>query len=182
MPAFQIQYPNMKAKFVIAIGTILFNAVSASAELIIGQASIIDGDTIEIHGQRIRLWGIDAPESSQRCRNSNSDLYRCGADAANKLAAFTAEKVVNCAPLDRDRYGRTVARCAVNDIDIGEWLVRNGLAFDWPRYSSGRYCLTQDRARRGDKGIWVGTWTPPWEYRACVASGGRPVACSDGER
>jgi endonuclease YncB( thermonuclease family) len=174
----------MNSKIALSLAPLLLLALPSAyaAQNIVGQASVIDGDTIEIHGQRIRLWGIDAPESSQLCRNSNSDLYRCGADAANKLAAFTAEKVVNCAPLDRDRYGRTVARCAVNDIDIGEWLVRNGLAFDWPRYSSGRYCLTQDRARRGDKGIWVGTWTPPWEYRACVASGGRPVACSDGER
>nr|WP_081602550.1 thermonuclease family protein [Afipia felis] len=153
-----------------------------AAKNIVGQASVIDGDTIEIHGQRIRLWGIDAPESSQLCRNNNSDLYRCGAEAANKLSAFTLGKIVNCEPIDRDRYGRTVARCSVNGADIAEWLVETGLALDWPRYSHGRYGTTQDRARHGEKGIWVGTWAPPWEYRACITGGGRPSTCSDGER
>lgn len=172
----------MSIKFVIAFGVLLLSAVSVAAEPIAGQTSIIDGDTIEIHGQRIRLWGIDAPESSQLCRNANSDLYRCGADAANKLAGFTTGKVVSCVPVDRDRYGRTVARCAVGDIDIAEWLVRSGLALDWPRYSHGRYGVAQEDANRAGRGIWAGTWAPPWEYRACLKLGGRPAACSDGER
>src|SRR6201996_122007 len=64
-----------------------------------GQASIIDGDTLEIHGQRIRLWGIDAPESEQLCRGDDSLLYRCGAEAANGLDAFIARRPVNCLPL-----------------------------------------------------------------------------------
>lgn len=121
--------------------------------------------------------GIDAPESSQLCRNGNSDLYRCGAAAANKLFAFTSGKVVNCEPVDRDLYGRTVARCSVNGTDIAEWLVETGLALDWPRYSHGRYGSAEASARRGDKGIWAGTWTLPWEYRACVTAGSHPAAC-----
>jgi endonuclease YncB( thermonuclease family) len=174
----------MNSKIALSGTSILLLALSSAyaAQNIIGQASIIDGDTIEIHGQRIRLWGIDAPESSQLCRNSNSDLYRCGAEAANKLSVFTTGKIVNCEPVDRDRYGRTVARCSVNGVDIAERLVRNGLALDWPRYSHSQYSPAQDSARHGEKGIWAGTWTPPWEYRACVTEGGRPSACSDGER
>jgi len=121
-------------------------------------------------------------ESSQLCRNNNSDLYRCGAEAANRLSSFTAGKVVNCAPVGHDSYRRTVARCSINGVDIAEWLVRNGLALDWPRYSHSQYSPAQDSARHGEKGIWAGTWTPPWEYRACVTEGGRPSACSDGER
>lgn len=57
---------------------------------LIGRASVIDGDTIEMRGTRIRLWGIDAPEAAQLCRNDDSDLYRCGAKAANDLDAFIA--------------------------------------------------------------------------------------------
>ncbi|GIQ76218.1 hypothetical protein BraRD5C2_46620 [Bradyrhizobium sp. RD5-C2] len=70
-----------------------------------GQASVTDGDTIDIHGQRIRLWGIDAPESDQLCRGDDSIQYRCGAKAANELDAFLALRLVRCVPLNTDRYG-----------------------------------------------------------------------------
>jgi endonuclease YncB( thermonuclease family) len=80
---------------------------------LIGQASIIDGDTLEIHDTRIRLWGIDAPESSQLCRGDDSLQYRCGAKAANDLDAFIARRPVSCTPISLDQYGRTVASCSV---------------------------------------------------------------------
>src|SRR6185312_14746632 len=110
---------------------------------LIGQASIIDGDTLEIHGTRIRLWGIDAPESSQLCRGADSNLYRCGASAANDLDTFIARRPVSCIPISEDQYGRSVATCSVGGADLGEWLVRNGLALDWPQYSRGRYAAAQ---------------------------------------
>jgi hypothetical protein len=71
---------------------------------LVGQASIIDGDTIEIHGTRIRLWGIDEPESTQLCRGEDSLQYRCGAKAANDLDAFIARRPVNCIPMNLDQY------------------------------------------------------------------------------
>lgn len=74
-----------------------------------GQASVIDGDTLEIHGTRIRLWGVDAPESSQLCRGDDSLPYRCGAKAANDLDAFIARRPVSCLSVTLDQYGRTVA-------------------------------------------------------------------------
>jgi endonuclease YncB( thermonuclease family) len=73
-----------------ALVSVMMIATSASAEPLAGQASILDGDTLEMHGARIRLWGIDAPESNQLCRNDESALYRCGAQAANDLDAFIA--------------------------------------------------------------------------------------------
>src|SRR6266700_1171868 len=72
-----------------------------------GRAGIIDGDTLEIHGLRVRLWGIDAPESSQLCRGDDSKPYRCGAKAAHDLDAFIAERPIECTPLSQDQYGRT---------------------------------------------------------------------------
>src|SRR6201998_1189362 len=111
----------------------------ALADDLIGQASVIDGDTIEIHGTRIRLWGIDAPESTQLCRDEDSLQYRCGAKAANDLDAFIAGRPVNCLQISLDRYGRTVATCSVGGTDLGDWLVRNGLAPDWPQYSQRKY-------------------------------------------
>jgi endonuclease YncB( thermonuclease family) len=86
-------------------------ASAAAADNLAGQASVIDGDTLEIHGTRIRLWGIDAPESSQLCRGEDSLQYRFGAKAANDLDAFIAGRPVNCLPIWLDRYGRTVATC-----------------------------------------------------------------------
>ena len=69
---------------------------------LVGQASIIDGDTLEIHGTRIRLWGIDAPESTQLCRGDDSLQYRCGAEAANDLDAFIGRRPVKCVPVSLD--------------------------------------------------------------------------------
>lgn len=144
-----------------------------------GQASIIDGDTLEIHGTRIRLWGIDAPEGTQLCRGEDSEQYRCGNEAANDLYTFIAHRPVNCSPINLDQYGRTVATCTVGDADIGEWLVRNGLALDWPKYSRGKYGAIQQEAEQAGRGIWRGSYVEPWLYRVCVRAGGRPAACSD---
>jgi endonuclease YncB( thermonuclease family) len=93
---------------------------TAMADDLVGQASIIDRDTLEIHETRIRLWGIDAPESSQLCRGADSLPYRCGAQAANDLDGFIAARPVSCVPLNLDPYGRTVATCSVRGADLGE--------------------------------------------------------------
>jgi endonuclease YncB( thermonuclease family) len=67
-------------------------SLSASADDLVGRPSRVDGDTLEIHGTRIRLWGIDAPESAQLCRGEDSLQHRCGAEAANDLDAFIARR------------------------------------------------------------------------------------------
>jgi endonuclease YncB( thermonuclease family) len=146
---------------------------------LVGQASIIDGDTLEIHGTRIRLWGIDAPESTQLCRDDDSLQYRCGAKAANALDALIDRRPVRCVPVSLDQYGHTVASCSVGDVDLGDWLVRNGFALDWRRYSKGKYGDAQRTAERNGRGIWAGSYVAPWLYRACVRAGGRPDPCSD---
>lgn len=173
---------RFKSALIVAALFVCATCVPAvSAESITGQASIIDGDTVEIHEHRIRIWGIDAPESSQLCRGADSRRYRCGAEAANRLAEFTAGKVVTCDPVYLDRFRRTVAQCFVNGVDMAEWMVRSGLALDWPRYSGGHYRAAQEEASRAEAGIWAGSWAAPWEFRACFRRGGRRAACSDGE-
>ena len=146
---------------------------------LIGQASIIDGDTLEIHGMRIRFWGIDAPESSQLCRGDDSLQYRCGAKAANDLANFIARRPVSCISVSLDRYGRTVAACSVDGADLGEWLVRSGLALDWPQYSKRKYDAAQREAEHAGRGMWAGSYVEPWLYCACIRANGRPADCSD---
>jgi endonuclease YncB( thermonuclease family) len=105
-------------------------ASSSHAGTITGQASVIDGDTLEIHGQRIRLSGVDAPEPDQLCRGDDSLQYRCGAKAANELALLIAGMPVSCKCVDIDRYRRVVAVCTVGEQDMGERIVRAGFAFD----------------------------------------------------
>ncbi len=108
-------------------------AIPALAD-VAGVASVIDGDTIEVHGQQIRLHGIDAPESRQLCRPDGKP-WQCGKDAANALADKIARRPVTCEDMGRDRYKRIIARCTVAGEDLGEWMVQQGLALAYRRYS-----------------------------------------------
>ncbi|MCR5859757.1 thermonuclease family protein [Mesorhizobium sp. J428] len=151
-----------------ALVAVLLASVAAHGnEMILGRASVIDGDTIEIAGQRIRLDGIDAPEGWQRCQDAAGAEYRCGAASAKVLDEFLAQsRPTSCRRVSRDRYGRTVAVCTRADgADVASWLVRHGHALDWPKYSKGRYALQQKAAQAAKAGMWVGTFVEPWEAR-----------------
>jgi endonuclease YncB( thermonuclease family) len=169
----------MMSRFIFAAVMLLTSTTISFSDDLTGQASIIDGDTLEIHGTRIRLWGVDAPESSQLCRDEDSLQYRCGAKAANELDTFIARRPVSCISISLDQYGRTVATCSVGGLDLGEWLVRNGLALDWPQYSRGRYDGLQREAEHAGRGVWEGSYVEPWLFRVCIRQGGKPGECSD---
>jgi endonuclease YncB( thermonuclease family) len=137
-----------------------------------GRASVIDGDTIEIAGQRIRFNGIDAPEGQQSCKNAGGQAYPCGRQAAKALDNFlAASRPVRCEFVDWDQYGRFVGNCARADgRSVQEWLVENGHALDWPRYSAGTYAVQQARAKQARHGVWQGEFREPWEWRAAQRS------------
>ncbi len=137
-----------------------------------GVASVIDGDTIEVHGQRIRLHGIDAPESRQLCRLDGKP-WQCGKDAANALAEKIARRPVTCEDLGRDRYKRIIAKCSVAGEDLGEWLVTNGWAVAYYLYSY-EYSRAEHRAKSARRGIWAGQFVEPWEWRR-----GKRLAAND---
>jgi endonuclease YncB( thermonuclease family) len=127
---------------------LLFVAGSASAHAdIVGVASVIDADTIEIHGQRIRLHGIDAPEGSQTCLDAGGGRWRCGQRAALALQELIGRRSVMCDERDLDQYGRIVGRCLVGGLDINEWLVAQGLALAYRHYSRD-YVAAEDRLGR----------------------------------
>lgn len=128
-----------------------------------GTASVIDGDTIDIHGERIRLHGIDSPEGRQRCILSGQE-WRCGADAANALSEFIGRSTVSCVVVDIDRYYRKVAICKARGIDLNRWMVEQGWAVSYKRYSHA-YDEVEDEARQGRRGIWSSKFEMPWDWR-----------------
>ncbi len=130
---------------------------------IAGTASVTDGDTIKIHGERIRLHGIDAPESRQLC-TLDGKPWMCGKDAANALAEWIGRRPVTCEELDRDRYDCIVARCSVGGEDLGEWMVSHGWAVAYYRYSY-EYERAERHAKTRRLGIWASEFELPWEWR-----------------
>lgn len=146
----------------------LFIALVASpafAEPLAGRASVIDGDTIDIHGTRIRLEGFDAPESRQTCTDKASgETIRCGQKAAFFLSDMLAEHTVACTEMGKDRYGRTLAHCEVNGQDVGAAMVRAGWALAFVRYSR-EYLPQEEEARAAGAGMWATEFVPPWEWR-----------------
>lgn len=142
-----------------------------AADAITGRATVIDGDTIEIRGQRIRLHGVDAPESWQRCGDGDGGTYRCGKEAAFALDEFlAASPPTRCEVLERDRYDRFVGVCFRADSrKVNRWLVQSGHAVDWGKYSKGSYAGAQKTARSLGIGIWRGEFQLPCEARAARA-------------
>jgi endonuclease YncB( thermonuclease family) len=126
-----------------------------------GRARIIDGDTIDIGGERIRLWGVDAPEARQQCTARGNP----GRSARSALARAVGGRTVTCAVRDHDDYGRTVAQCSVAGVDLGAAMVSQGWAWDYRQYSGGRYRGAESGARRADLGVWALGCEPAWAWR-----------------
>jgi endonuclease YncB( thermonuclease family) len=148
----------------ILLAGLLVSAMPALAKPIVGRASVIDGDTIEISGTRIRLHGVDAPESAQLCQNVDAKGYRCGQKAALALSDKIGTMNVSCEQRDVDRYQRIVAVCSLNGDDLNAWLVQEGYALAYRQYGSD-YISEEDAARKTKRGLWAGSFTPPWDWR-----------------
>lgn len=129
----------------------------------VGVASVIDGDTLEIRGQRFRLFGIDAPESQQPCKKDDRE-YLCGKEAAFALADMIGRQPVTCEKKDVDPYHRIVAICFAGQIEINRWMVANGHALAYRHYSD-RYIPDEMSAKAAKIGIWIGSFEKPWDYR-----------------
>lgn len=130
-----------------------------------GRAYVIDGDTLDLHGTRIRIWGIDAVESSQMCSQDGRPAP-CGRQAANALATWIGSRTVFCEPTGGTTYGRIVARCSVGGEDIGTHQVAEGWAFDVPKFSQGAYAQAEAQARAGRVGVHgYDSVQNPLEYR-----------------
>jgi endonuclease YncB( thermonuclease family) len=130
-----------------------------------GRARAVDGDSLDIGSERMRLFGIDAPELHQFCRDGAGDDYACGRAAAQALADLVRGRAVTCTPLDHDRYERDVVRCSVDGRDIGEAMVRSGHAVELARFSRGAYTAAEREARAARRGLWAGSFEDPADWR-----------------
>jgi len=161
----------------LVLAALLMSASPSLAETVVGRATVIDADTLDIRGKRIRLHGVDAPESAQSCQGADGKAYRCGQRAALALADRIGTATVSCEQTDTDRHRRIVAVCSARGENLNAWLVSEGHALAYRQYGKD-YIPQEDAARGAKRGVWAGTFTPPWDWRRGIRDGGPSVAAT----
>lgn len=142
----------------------LASPTALQAQTYTGNVAVIDGDTIDMAGTRIRLHGIDAVEREQTCTR-DTGVWACGKEASATLGNIIRGAPVECTQTDTDRYGRVVAKCFVRSIDLSSAMADAGLAVALPNVTQ-EYIPDESRARAGARGIWDARFEEPWAYRA----------------
>ena len=142
---------------------LVLNTSVQSQELIKGKAKVIDGDTIHIGNNKIRLHGIDAPEQKQTCSFEGNE-WNCGQDATFFLSNLINKKSVSCRVNDIDQYKRLVAVCFIDNININQIMIISGWAIAY-RYYSKDFIKEEKIAKKNKMGIWRGTFEEPYIYR-----------------
>ena len=153
----------MFMKFVAALFALLLPAIASAAD-VTGVAKVREGDSVQIGGTRIRLGGIDAPSVDQLCLNNSGERWTCGVAARDELIKRADNKVWTCKTSRADRRGRQVARCEVDGEDIQKWMVKNGWALAYVRFSKD-YEADEKAAREAKAGMWQGAFIAPWDWR-----------------
>jgi len=124
---------------------------------------VVDGDTIHIGKTKYRFHGIDAPEMSQVCMKENKNI-KCGVVAKDKLLEKIGSQKVTCKQEAIDRYKRIVAECFVNNESLSGYLVKNGYAFAYRKYSK-KFIEDEEYAKKNKLGLWAMNFQYPWDYR-----------------
>ncbi len=148
---------------------------TAIAEEVLGIPKIVDGDTIHINNYKFRLEGIDAPEMKQKCKKESLKIsyligftlykdYSCGRISKEKLIAKINGSQIKCISTTKDRYKRYIATCFKDKINLNRWMVRNGLAIAYRRYSK-KYVTDEDFAKENKLGLWRGKFMNPEKWR-----------------
>lgn len=130
-----------------------------------GSVQVVDGDSLRKGDTDIRLYGIDAPEYRQSCRDKHNAEYSCGKLSANTLGGLVRGRDVSCSSVETDRYGRAVAVCKIGDLDINGEMVKQGWAVAYSRHSLS-YVRVEAEAKKANRGIWAGTFERPEDYRS----------------
>ncbi len=158
-------------KTIFILFIVFFNSL-ALGNTISGKALVIDGDTIKINSKKVRLFGIDAPEKKQKCKKmllsiyilSFDKSYDCGILSTNKLKNKIKDNIIICKTKGKDRYKRIIAECFKDKTNLNSWLVRNGYAVAYLKYSK-KYLAAQNLAKKENRGIWRGKFEMPWDWR-----------------
>ena len=150
-------------KFLIIFLLILYSSVSFSEKIIEGKAIIIDGDTIHIGKNKIRLHGIDAPEIKQTCKIKDK-IWNCGIESSLELKKLILYHNISCVVSDIDKYNRYIAECFINNQNINELMVRKGWAIAY-RYYSLDFIDDEEIAKNNKAGIWKGKFQEPYLFR-----------------
>ena len=130
-----------------------------------GQSRVVDGDSLELDGQQVRLYGIDAPELSQQCRTRSGNQYPCGQKARQYLRSLVQNHPVTCKVMDVDRYRREVSICKIGDTELNLKMLQAGWAVSFYAPSL-RYLRAEKQARQQQRGLWQGQFIPPSQWRA----------------
>jgi endonuclease YncB( thermonuclease family) len=152
----------MKYAFITVI-VCLICSLAQAADLS-GVPRIVDGDTLAIGATKVRLEGIDAPETDQVCLNANGSHWACGIDARDRLVAHIAGRDIECLSHGIDAYRRMLAICYLAGEDLNRWLVQQGWALAYAKYSSA-YRQVEEEARKSQRGLWQGAFIAPWDWR-----------------
>jgi len=149
------------------LAAILPNA--ASAQLLTGHASVLDGDSLMLDGQRIHILDVDAPENGQLCFNtaatSEQDGWECGRQAAAALSDWIGRQAVTCDTTTLGPRKGWLARCTVAGQDLAQWLAANGWAVPASRCKCEVVRDASAQARAASLGIWSSHFTMPWDWR-----------------
>ena len=162
----------LKKKFLINLAIFLLFINPANSETLFGKAIVIDGDTIVLEKKKIRLHGIDAPEKKQICKRNYLSIsfftftknYQCGLVSKVKLENLLKNNEIKCIIRGNDFYNRKIGTCYRNKININSWMVRNGYAVAYEKYSK-KYKSVELEAKKNNLGIWQGDFDMPWDWR-----------------
>ena len=146
-------------------------------QMVRGKPKILDGDTVVVGGNKIRLSGIDAPERQQTCTNAQKEPYPCGEIATQKLREHIGDGSVSCTLDTRDKYKRWLGVCTFDGTDLNGWMVERGYALVYRRYST-RYLRKEAEAESKGRGLWSGAFIEPWRWRRGVRL---PSDCRESE-
>ena len=152
---------------------IFFCALNPSISL--GDFRVVDGDTIHKGSKKFRLEGIDAPEIKQQCQKTYLQIstivgfnfkknYSCGITSKKRLIDKINKSQINCIASGRDRYKRYLATCYKDKVNLNKWMVRNGLAVAYKRYSKD-YLGDEIYAKENKLGLWKGSFIRPEKWR-----------------
>lgn len=167
----------------IVFGGVMLVGAASTVE-VSGPARVVDGDTLEVAAQMVRLHGIDAPETGQDCTGPAGTPWDCGAAATRLLTVSVAGRTVSCVGTEFDRYDRLIATCSTGEDDLGSRMIAEGLAVAYTRFSDD-YVPLEALAKKAGKGMWAGSFAEPATFRrdrwngsaGATPAAGQPEGC-----